>query len=215
MKRFFGIDSTLLNETGCYRQAHAFTDKRAECNLNVLWVGKLDFRKQLSIAIEALSATNNLNIILHIVGGGDQESYQFLASNLNIKKQCIWHGVVSHSEVQKLMRESDLFFFTSVAEGTPHVVLEAISNNLPILCFNTCGQGDSVNEKVGVKIELSNPKKSVKQFAEQLNFLFTHREILKELSVNCKIRQEELSWDNKAKQMISLYKKAIQGCNVE
>ena len=30
----------------------------------------------------------------------------------------------------------------------PHVVLEAIANNLPVVCFDTCGQGDAVNDKV-------------------------------------------------------------------
>lgn len=29
------------------------------------------------------------------------------------------------------------------------------------------------------------------------------------MSENCKARQEELSWDNKAKQMISLYEKVL------
>ncbi len=49
------------------------------------------------------------------------------------------------------MQKSDVFLFTSVAEGL-HVVLEAIGNNLPVVCFDTCGQGDAVNDKVGKKI---------------------------------------------------------------
>ena len=56
----------------------------------------------------------------------------------------------------------DLFFFTSVSEDTSTVVLEAISSQLPILCFDTCGFGYVINEKVGIKIPLTNPKQSVK-----------------------------------------------------
>ena len=111
-----------------------------------------------------------------------------------------------HDEVQHLMQVADVFFFTSVAEGTPHVVLEAIGNNLPVVCFDVCGQGDSVNELVGCKITLSTPAQSVKDFAKVLNGLETNRELLKQLSLNCRKRQEELSWDNKAKQMLELYK---------
>ncbi len=116
---------------------------------------------------------------------------------------------VSHEEVQKIMQESDLFFFTSVAEGTPHVVLEAIGNNLPVVCFDTCGQGDSVNEKVGIKISLSTPNQSIIDFAEKINYLYQNRSILQQLSEECNKRQKELSWGNKTLQMIELYNKAL------
>jgi glycosyltransferase involved in cell wall biosynthesis len=117
----------------------------------------------------------------------------------------VWHGKVPHSKVQELMANADLFFFTSVAEGTPHVVLEAISNNLPVLCFNTCGQGDSVNEKVGFKIELSNPGHSQNEFAAAIRLFYTDRNLLADMSQNCAVRKEELSWDNKARQMLEVY----------
>ena len=107
------------------------------------------------------------------------------------------------------MQNSDVFFFTSIAEGTPHVVLEAIANNLPVVCFNTCGQGDSVNSSVGIKIELSNPKMSVKELSKILNELEKNRELLHGMAKNCKARQEELSWDKKIQNMIELYNKAL------
>lgn len=108
-----------------------------------------------------------------------------------------------------MMQCSDILFFTSVAEGTPHAVLEAISNGLPVVCFDCCGQGDSVNEKVGVKIQLSNPQQSIDEFAEKITDLYHHKEILAEMSENCILRRQELSWENKSKQMIALYHQAI------
>ena len=111
--------------------------------------------------------------------------------------------------VDSIMQESDLFLFTSVAEGTPHVVLEAVGNNLPVLCFDTCGQGDCVNDKVGIKIELSNPKQSICEFAGILNELEANRNKLQEMADNCKARQQELSWESKAKQMVELYQKTL------
>lgn len=110
---------------------------------------------------------------LHIVGGGDAKAYKDLAHRLGVAHQCLWYGAVSHEKVQKMMQEADIFFFTSVTEGTPHVVLEAIGNALPVVCFNVCGQGDSVNEKVGAKISLSTPKQSVTDFAEKIDYLYT------------------------------------------
>lgn len=199
-----------MNETGCYIQEHPIIDKSKKEYLDVLWVGKLDFRKQLGLALRSVAKTQNPHIKLHIVGGGNSLPYQALAKELGIEAQCKWYGAVSHEEVQRIMQESDVFFFTSVAEGTPHVVLEAIGNNLPVVCFNTCGQGDSVNEKVGRKIELSNPTTSIHEFAKILNELKENRTLLKEMAENCKERQQELSWDRKAQQMVELYRKALK-----
>ena len=190
-KKFFHIDSPLLNETGCYVQDHPLTDKAGKETFDVLWVA-------------------NNSIVLHIVGGGDNEPYRALAEKLHIERQCKWYGAVSHEEVQHIMQNCDLLLFTSVAEGTPHVVLEAIGNNLPVLCFNTCGQGDAVNEKVGHKIELTHPRQSVTDFAEALNRFEKNRDLLKTCSRNCKERQEELSWDNKAKRMVELYRQILK-----
>lgn len=208
-KKFFHIDSPLLNETGCYVQDHPLTDKAGKETFDVLWVGKTDFRKQLSLAVKCIAKAANNSIVLHIVGGGDNEPYRALAEKLHIERQCKWHGPVSHEEVQHIMQSCDLLLFTSVAEGTPHVVLEAIGNNLPVLCFNTCGQGDAVNEKVGHKIELTHPRQSVTDFAEALNRFEKNRDLLKACSRNCKERQQELSWDNKAKRMVELYQQTL------
>lgn len=208
-KKYFQIDSPLLNETGCYIQEHLLIDKSQKEYLDILWVGKLDFRKQLGLALRSVAKTQNPHIKLHIVGGGNSLPYQALAKELGIEFQCKWYGAISHEEVQKIMQESDIFFFSSVAEGTPHVVLEAIGNNLPVVCFDTCGQGDSVNEKVGRKLKLSNPTTSIYEFAKVLNELENNRISVKEMSQNCKKRQQELSWENKAHHMIELYNKAL------
>ena len=208
-KKYMGIDSPLLNETGCYVQKHPVIDKSEKEDFDVLWVGKMDFRKQLALALQTIAAIGNNKFKLHIVGGGDSAFYQQMAQGLGIANQCVWHGAVSHDEVQKLMQASDIFFFTSVAEGTPHVVLEAIGNNLPVVCFDTCGHGDVVNEKVGRKIPLTNPEQSAVDFAKILNELEGNRDELKRMSENCKQRQKQLSWEEKAKTMVKWYEKVV------
>ena len=217
LKKYFNVESILMNETGCslcddsnddVRNRVMLSAKGVDANkssLNLLWIGKFDFRKQLSLALRIIGELKHLNVILHIVGTGNMQSYKETIRRLNIEKKVVWHGLMSHSDVQKLMRETDALLFTSVAEGTPHVVLEAISNRMPIICFDTCGQGDCVDSSVGIKIPLSNPSQSVKEFAEQIVYLYNHPEELQRMSENCKKRAEGLSWDNKAIQIVKLY----------
>jgi glycosyltransferase involved in cell wall biosynthesis len=208
--QFYGITSPLINETGCYVKEHQIIEKNTKQTLDLLWVGKLDFRKQLYLAIRTLAKVNNKEVVLHIIGAGDNQFYQALAKKNGVEDQCKWYGLINQLQVQELMQKYDVLFFTSVAEGTPHVVLEALSNNMPVLCFNTCGQGDSVNESVGYKISLTNPENSISQFSEKIDFLFHNRNTLYELSNNCEVRQQELSWDSKAIKMIDLYLKSMK-----
>ncbi len=210
-KKYFNVNSPLLNETGCYSKNIESKHKKIEDDtFDILWVGKLDLRKQLDLAIRSFAKANINNAKLHIIGGGNSDYYKRIALNEGVADKCVWHGLIPFSEVQNIMQQSNLFLFTSVAEGTPHVVLESIGNNLPILCFDVCGHGDSVNDNVGIKIPLTTPQQSITDFAKKLVFLYDNPQALKNMSQNCKKRSEELSWDNKALQMVALYEKAIQ-----
>lgn len=212
IQKYFGCDSVLMNESGCavddLSTQHDFDDRDF---FELLWVGRFIFTKQLKLAIQCIKVANNKKVRLHIVGGSIEEEVQYkgIADMLGVSQQCVWHGKVSYDEVQTLMQRSDVFFFTSIAEGTPHVVLEAIGNNLPVVCFDTCGHGDVVNEKVGRKIPLTNPEQSAKDFAKILNELEGNRDELKRMSENCKQRQKELSWEEKAKTMVKWYEKVV------
>ena len=204
-RRYFGIESPLINETGTYPTTASEGRRADPATFDIVWVGKMDFRKQLGLAIRSVATAFHRDIRLHIVGSGNVEGYLHEAEKQGIADLCVIHGSVSHDEVLRLMRSADLFLFTSVAEGTPHVVLEAIGCGLPVLCFDTCGQGDCVTDEVGYKIPLSNPERSAKEFGEKIEYLYRHREVLEEMSRNCRKRAEELSWENKARKMAAMY----------
>ena len=149
------------------------------------------------------------NLLFHIVGS-DEEVHRKEAEKLCISNHCVFHGAISHDEVFNIMNQADVLLFTSVAEGTPHVVLEAISCGLPIICFKTCGQGDCVTDDIGIKIPLTNPAQSAIYFSEAIEYLYNHRNALVAMSQNCQQRAEELSWENKAQKMVLLYEEVLK-----
>ena len=207
------LESVIIPETGCFPSEDIPTERFDEKEFHVMWAGKFDFRKQLPIAIRAVAETDNSNIILDIYGTGNEEQVSSalrLAQSLNVEKQIVWHGNQPNHTIIKAMRQAQLFLFTSVSEDTSTVVLEAISNRLPVLCFNACGMAAVIDEKVGLKIRLTNPQQSIKDFAEALNRFEKDRKLLKELSINCKPRQQELSWEKKTERMVELYKNIIK-----
>ena len=208
--KIYKKDTLQMNETGTFVQQekidHHFS---TDASFNIIWVGRFILTKQLELALKTLALLKEKpQIKLHIVGTGQSEpAYKAMAASLGLSASCIWHGQTGNKEVQRLMQNSDLFFFTSVAEATSTVILEAISNGLPILCFDAFGFSSIVDEQIGLKIPFTSPEQSVRDFAEKIIYLYHHRDLLTIMSENCKQRAEELSWDNKAKQMVELYRR--------
>ena len=63
-----------------------------------------------------------------------------------------------------------------------------------------------IDESVGMKIQLTNPKQSECDIAETINYLNNNRNRLKEMSENCMERRKALSWNNKAVKYVDLLK---------
>mgnify|MGYP002769848096 FL=1 len=210
IKKYKGLESIVIPETGCFLSEDIPTDRFDEKELHVMWVGKFDFRKQLPLALRAIAIANNPNIVLDIYGGGSDEqiaSAKRVADLLGIIEKVVWHGNQPNDVVMNAMHKAQVFLFTSVSEDTSTVVLEAVSNRLPVLCFDACGMAAVIDDKVGRKVALSNPAQSATDFAKLLNDLEHDRKLLKQLSENCKQRQNELSWEEKAKTMVEWYEK--------
>lgn len=205
---------TLINETGCYPNTpdQLISNKDID-DFNIVWVGRFIFTKQLGLALKIVaSLTKTCNIKFHIIGSGADltvKEYKLLVSKLGIEKYVIWHGEIPHNEVLKFMEQCDIFLFTSIMEGTPHVVLEALQSNLPIVCFDACGQAGVVDDSIGIKIPLTNTSQSIKDFTEAIEYLYNNHKALAMFRSHCFVRQQQLSWNTKAKQMIEIYKSVI------
>lgn len=215
IKKIHNIDSIQINETGCSLKEYTSDIKKDDAFFDILWVGRFIYTKQLKLALDVIYKIKKLkNIRFHIVGQAfntiETEKYKKYAHSLGIDNICIWHGQIPNNEVQMLMQRAHLFFFTSIFEATSTVILEAIQNKLPIVCFDRCGFGPIVDSSIGRKIQLTTPQNAIIDFAREITELYNHKDLLDIMSKNCIKKQQELSWDNKAKQMVELYNSIIK-----
>ena len=215
-KEIYLRDSYFVNDTGCDISTEVQENQEnaklrfARETLELLWVAKFDFRKQLGLAIRVMGELKGLNVRLNIAGGGaNAEDYKKLAEELGVADICVFHGVVPHEKVLSMMQSADIFFFTSIKEESSTVILEAIGSALPIVCFDTCGFGPIVDDSIGRKINISNPEQSIKDFAEVIRDIYHHRELLPEMSKRCVAKQKELSWNYKARFVVGLYEQLM------
>lgn len=177
----------------------------------ILWVGKFDFRKQFDLALEAVSQIKDLgasfefHVVSPFASDTQRNSLLLKIEQKGLKDKVILYGRVTNSKVHNLMHISQVLLFTSIMEGTPHVVLEAIQNGLPVICHDTCGQGDVVTDRTGIKIPLTSSNSAPAAFAKAISNLLANPDRLQAMKQATYGRQQDLSWNMKAKNMLVLY----------
>jgi GalNAc-alpha-(1->4)-GalNAc-alpha-(1->3)-diNAcBac-PP-undecaprenol alpha-1,4-N-acetyl-D-galactosaminyltransferase len=164
---------------------------------HILMVGRLIKSKQQDVLIEIFSKLHAPDWKLVLVGYDhlkqtNQRDWEALAKNLNVSDRVIFAG--KQSDVERHYLSSSIFAFSSMSEGFPNVVGEAMSAELPVVSFD-CIAGPSdlvVDGKNGFLIPLFDQD----LFAEKLQLLIDKPELRKEMGKNSKtlIQKFELNY---------------------
>jgi len=107
--------------------------------------------------------------------------------------------------VRDELERHDALLITSLQEGTPNVVMEALAAGLPILCHGVGGMSLAVDESCGFKLPLADRQASIRRFADATSQLMTSPGLLNQLSAGALSRARALSWDNLAREIASAY----------
>lgn len=209
--KIHGRNSVLISEVGTTIEEHE-PNSRRDKTIRLVWCGLLIPRKSLQLALRAVAlAKEQIPLELHIVGGGSHKTmYMKLAEKLGIADQCVWHGVVPHPLALSAIQNADVMLLTSLQDATSTVLMEAIQAGVPVICHNACGFSDVVQESCGITITLSDPKGSVRGFAEAIVKIGSNAKLLAALSEGARKRAADFSWEKKAEQVSDLYFLALQ-----
>ncbi len=213
IKRIHRRPCLLMNEQGSASLHRCNTRKQSDSAgpLRIAWVGKLVSRKALGLAVRSLAAMKCKNAAtLEIVGDGpDGPSCKALARSLGVADACRWHGAISHEAALDVMASCDCLMMTSLQEGTPATLMEAISLHLPIICHDVCGFSSVVDDSCGIKVPPRSPTQSVRAFAAAMDRLAADRDYLSHLSEGSAQAAAEHAWQNKARWMIDVYQQVL------
>lgn len=136
--------------------------KRKNKKPQILSVGRLEKQKNFENLIKALS---NINVDLTIVGHGSfRKKLIRLAKKEKTNLKII--DTIPNNQMPKIYNDADLFILSSVAEGSPKTLLEAMACGLPCISTYVGGTKDITGEK-NVLITTSDAK-SIEQAVEKL-----------------------------------------------
>ena len=193
------------------------TDSRGSdpsAKLELIFVGGLVRRKACYIGLRAAASVlrGNLAHFTVIGDGPERQNLEELARSLGIEKNVSFPGWLSHAEVLKHLRSSDVVVLPAIREGGGGVVFEALANGVVPVILDWGGPGDIVHPEVGYKVPPSNEDAVVSQMDKILNVLAADRELLDRLRHDgMKYARECLTWDAKALSTTQVLKWAVEG----
>jgi glycosyltransferase involved in cell wall biosynthesis len=207
----WGVNAAPMLETGSTPVVTREPKTRALHEpLRLCWSGLFQGIKALPLLLRALVDSEFSNVQLDVLGHGPEATrWKSLAATLGLESRVSWHGMLPREEAMRIMQNSHVLFHTSVKEGTPHVVLEALTMGLPVVCHNACGMGIAVDARCGIKIALKDPATSSTGFRDAIRRLLTEPELLPTLSAGAYERAGELSWESKVEAFSLAYREAI------
>lgn len=139
----------------------------------------------------------NLTKIEFIWIGAGQLETELTSPNIKVT------GWKSHSEAMEIVNTFDVYIQTSLWEGLPFTIIEAMALGKPVIATSVVGNKDAVKKGYnGYLCEGSDC------FTKHLNFLYEHEDILAEMGTNSYIRAKELFDQGKNfKQLDLIYRK--------
>jgi GalNAc-alpha-(1->4)-GalNAc-alpha-(1->3)-diNAcBac-PP-undecaprenol alpha-1,4-N-acetyl-D-galactosaminyltransferase len=163
----------------------------------ILMVSRYIESKQQNKLIEIFSKLNAPSWKLVLLGydhlkQSNQVKWEKLATDLNISDRVIFTG--KQADVEYYYNISKVFAFTSVSEGFPNVIGEAMSAGLPIIAFDcVAGPSDLISDNEnGFLIPLDRDE----IFVQKLQYLIDNPEIRNKFGEKSKIniKQFELNY---------------------
>ena len=208
-KRIHGVDSVCMLDVGVNRvidKPRTFGLRQRP--LRLLWSGSLEPRKALQLLLRALvELPSGIEYELRILGSGPkQRAWHGLARRLGVEGNCGWLGWLPHDEAMRQMAWADVFVFTSLRDTCGTVVLEALSQGVPVICLDHQGVGSVVTESCGIKVPVTTPRKVIAGLAEAIATAGSDRQRLEGLSRGAIERARDYLWQSHGERLAALYR---------
>jgi glycosyltransferase involved in cell wall biosynthesis len=116
---------------------------------------------------------------------------------------------VSRDEAIAGLAGAHLFVVTSVKDLTSTVILEAMSQGVPVLCPDHCGFSDVVTPASGVKLSVGTPEVFVSGLRDSIAALFHDENRRQRLARGARERAKAFGPEAKAVQIQAVYESVL------
>lgn len=190
----------------CLREKYSIP----KSNFLYLFIGRLVPVKGVELILEAMKKvsqdSNDSNLL--IVGDGPELEYlKDLSKKLNIDERVIFAGFLSNPK--EALKAADAFLMSSIHEGIPVALLEAMLFKKPVISTNVGGIPEVAKDKESAI--LLDDRNSVSYSTAMLKLKNNKSHALKMGETGCQIILDKFSIEAQKTKLIALYEQVSKG----
>ena len=161
---------------------------------NLTYVGRLSKEKAVDDLLKIFKKilSKNVNLKLNIIGDGPQKTDLLeLTKELKLGDKVVFHGFQNREYINEILQNTTLYLMTSHTESFGLVLIEAMSNGVPCIAFDTAQGANEIieNEVNGILIKDRNQD----EFAKVVNELLKDKTLLKKMGKKARENAKEYS----------------------
>ena len=178
--KHFSKTSFIPNIIGEPFESKSFIPSESKENI-ISFVGRLDKGKNVGELLDIFEQSNlPKDWILQIIGDGvERNNLEKYVKDKGLDANVCFLGSKNIDEISKLLDKSKIFVSTSLKEGLPTVLVEAMFCSNALIAYDcNYGPSDIINENNGFLIPLGDKK----IFREKLEYLIMNQDIYNNLN---------------------------------
>jgi glycosyltransferase involved in cell wall biosynthesis len=190
MRKYKTKNSVLVRSSSISEKDISVSKTLNSKKITLIFIGRFAEEKNPHIPI---LITKNLrekgyNVFLNLVGDGElktkmEELVQKIKLNEDVK---MFGWIKDRKKIFEILKSSDILLFNSKpGEGLGLVILEAMSQGLPVITTKCGGPEEIIEDRInGYLVDYSTDENMVNQFVEKIELLIKKPEIYEKISKN-------------------------------
>jgi len=169
--------------------------------------GVLNQGKNIEVVLKSFLRIGIENLFLFLIGGGTTkedtaylDGLKGMTKELGLEQRVVFTGWLPKEEMWRVFRASDLFILSSLNEGMPNVLLEALGLDLPCLGSRIPGVRDILEHE-----ELMFDPKDEESIAHKVNRFLSDEQHANHILQLCHERSKDFffDWKERVFQMVT------------
>jgi len=203
IQRMFGVEATPIYDGIDRRYFFASEDRRPKnAGHVVLYAGSFQSRKRVELVIHEAVRLPGLHF--RLAGKGETENTcRELAERLGCRNVTFLGHISPHSLGEE-MRQADIFFFPSILEGNPQVLLQASACGLPCIAMDLYHSDYVVDGRTGFLAQ------TTAELSERLDRLAADADLRWSFSAAAVCHASQFDWDDITRQWCGVFREAVE-----
>lgn len=185
-------------------------NRKLEDNKFILYVGTLDYRKNLERFVEAFYTVQKSHPGIKFIIAGDSPKYKYgngkaalikLIQSLDLNDKVLLIGKVNDTQLQYLYKHALCYAFPSLDEGFGLPIIEAMENGLPVMAAN-----NTALPEIGGNAAIYFSPFNLDDMTNAIQNLIQNEILRNELSENGQERAKLFSWEKAGKEIEFIFK---------